>query len=88
MYIGICDDDKKYLEKLSDKVNRILSDRYVYTINAMMPEDLLTNIKEGTLPYDILLLDIDMGDFCLNNLSILQKQSQQAVYWPLFHIGI
>lgn len=77
MYIGICDDDKKYLEKLSDKVNRILSDRYVYTINAMMPEDLLTNIKEGTLPYDILLLDIDMGE--CNGIDLVNEIHSE---WP------
>lgn len=63
MKIGICDDNIDYLHTLKHMVKTELEHHPNITIEAITPVHLSAQIKNSTFSYDLLLTDIDMGQF-------------------------
>lgn len=71
LQIGICDDDKHMLNYLSDLCARILPDSriHVYTSGP--------KLLERTEDFDILLMDVRMGD--MDVLEVVKQLRSQSV---------
>ncbi|MDF2543799.1 MAG: Response regulator of the LytR/AlgR family [Herbinix sp.] len=63
MKIGICDDNIIYLNYLKDFVLNISSPKFDASIDALHPDQLFQLIKMQNCSYDIIITDIDMGNF-------------------------
>jgi DNA-binding LytR/AlgR family response regulator len=61
MYIGICDDNELYLQHLKDMVIISLPDIKDVLCHTILPDHLISLLKEKTFVYDILITDIDLG---------------------------
>jgi DNA-binding LytR/AlgR family response regulator len=69
--IGICDDNKIYLEYLEQLLKTQYNDYDNITFNTLTPSELASLIKAESCPYDIILTDIDMGEF--NGIDLAKK---------------
>ncbi|MBP1757124.1 MAG: hypothetical protein H6Q59_3522 [Firmicutes bacterium] len=72
MRIGICDDNQEYLNCLNQSIQFITNSTNNISIETLTPENLANSIDKNSIPYDILLSDIDMGTI---TESILQAKS-------------
>lgn len=71
MNIGICDDNKEYLDYLYMKVKQLLPNNSQIVVSSLIPEQLQTNILNLSFAYDILITDIDMGE--LNGIELVNQ---------------
>ena len=73
MIINICDDDRIFLDYLYKQVEQAFSDKEDVEIYKLAPEELLQQIEGNvsSLPCDILITDIDLGD--LNGIQLARK---------------
>lgn len=63
LIVGICDDNKIYLDKLYHMVQDIISDIHDIEIQTILPETLISDIQNEDFFYDILITDIDLGGY-------------------------
>ena len=63
MRIGICDDETQYLSYLNCEINNYCIDKKNTIIETISPADLAFHLDCFNCPYDILVMDIDMGEF-------------------------
>lgn len=63
MKIGICDDNVVYLDELRALVSVELSAYPDVTIETLTPAQIFEHIQHSTLTYDLLITDIDMGEY-------------------------
>ncbi len=71
MNIGICDDNEIYLDMLYKMVLKMVSDSSDIILHKLTPYDLNLDVQNLTSSYDILITDIDMGDY--NGIELVEK---------------
>lgn len=72
MVIAVCDDNKEYLEYISKQVEPTASFSHQNVIiMSYAPETLWNHISNNHCPFNILIIDIEMGDF--NGIEIAKK---------------
>lgn len=76
MRIGICDDNQEYLYCLNQSIQLLTSSTNNITIEMLTPENLAISIDKKSIPYDIILSDIDMGTY--NGIDFASKINQIA----------
>ena len=70
MNIGICDDNEIYLDMLYHMVRQMFLSSLDIKLHKLAPTDLMTDIKNNNLSYEILITDIDMGE--LNGIELAE----------------
>jgi two-component system, LytTR family, response regulator LytT len=71
MKIGVCDDNQLYLNQLVSTLQSYISPSKDIIIEALTPEQLETSISNRCFSYDILISDIDMGNY--NGIDFASK---------------
>lgn len=71
MRIGLCDDNQQYLSYLNETLNALITPMKSVTVEALTPEEMAEYIDQNSIPYDILISDIDMG--CYNGIDFASK---------------
>ena len=74
--IGICDDNQKYLNYLKETILSLTTAADNLSVTALTPEELASGIEQQSVPYDILISDIDMGTY--NGIDFADKINRLA----------
>lgn len=74
MRIGICDDNTIHLEYINKYVRKLLSNHNDIIVESLSPEELATKIKQQSCSYDILITDIDLGNY--NGIAFVKEVNQ------------
>lgn len=76
MKIGICDDNQPYLNFLKEMTQSLTTSAVNLSVTTLSPEELAACIEYQSIPYDILISDIDMGTY--NGIDFAGKINQIA----------
>lgn len=63
MKIGICDNSPIYLKFFNELVNKHTPKANYRKLYTLTPDKLYLDIKSKSIPYDILILDVNLGNF-------------------------
>ena len=63
MRIGLCDDNQLYLSFLNKTLEFLVTPANNIAIDLLTPEELALCIEKRNIPYDIIISDIDMGQY-------------------------
>ncbi len=85
MRIGICDDNQLYLNKLTQTIKLLINPSDRITVETLSPEALAAYIESGSVPYDILVSDIDMGPY--NGIDFAGKINDIAPFCVIIFIS-
>ncbi|HSH36181.1 LytR/AlgR family response regulator transcription factor [Schnuerera sp.] len=82
IYIGICDDDRYFLDYIGYKIEKILEKKNIsYKIHRLSNGiELLNAYDEKNKPFDIIFLDIDMPKIDgLEVAEVIRKKDEETI---------